>query len=174
MWIDGLGWAWIRPLEYGNLIAYQQRPRTARALEWLFDTAVCAFEPSAADVRRMRAGVPAKLEYGVLRASGAGDGDETGERLPDRSDYREDSPFARTAPSTDQSTIEDSFHWLHRQGYTFAELYGLLVGEIEQLHDGFERHQQRQQDAGAAGETGESAARAHGNKGDRASQLGWR
>lgn len=119
----------------------------------------------------MQAALPGKLQYGILRASGLGDEKESQE-IEERQDFREDSPFATTKPQKDETTPEDSIHWLHRQGYTYDELYGLLIGEIEQLSEGYKRYKKREEEQAESGN--QTTPTRHGNRGDRASELGWR
>lgn len=120
----------------------------------------------------MRMDVPGRIERAVVKAS---DIDLTAESQEDtaREEFRDDSPFAQSKPETDTATIEDTVQWLHDQGYRFKDIYGLLLGEIETLSDGFERKQQRQKDAQSS-DGSQRTATAYGNKGDRAQQLGWR
>lgn len=122
----------------------------------------------------MQFGVPEKIERAVLRASGVIDDEpkETKDTV-DRSEFREDTPFAKTKSSIQETTIEDTIQWLHDQGYDFDGIYGLLMGEIESLAEGFERKKKREQQ-NSKGSGSKKNTSAHGNRGDRAAQLGWR
>lgn len=114
---------------------------------------------------------PKRLERAILEASDipSDDYDEPEEVQ----DFREDSPFSQQSKEQSEATVEDSMFWLHKQGYTFEEIYSLLLGEIEILSDGFEREQaRREENEGNQGD--QTSARTIGNRGDRASQLGWR
>lgn len=119
--------------------------------------------------------VPGRLEEAVVECSDIiGEENQAESESNDREDYREDSPFGTSEQSSnDETTIEDTVQWLHDQGYTFKEMYGLLIGEIQRLTEGFERKQERkeEQQSSSGGTTSETA---YGNKGDRAEQLGWR
>lgn len=118
----------------------------------------------------MRLGTPQRLEYAILKSSDV-IGNEIEEPEPEQ-EFRDDSPFASDAGTTSDDSIEHSVYWLHEQGYTFSEIYKLLIGEIETLSKGFEEEQSRRENQQQS--SGDSSPSVHGNKGDRASQLGWR
>lgn len=118
----------------------------------------------------MQLGTPQRLEYAILKASDV-IGNEIEEPEPEQ-DFRDDSPFASDSGTTADDSIEHSVYWLHEQGYTFSEIYKLLIGEIEVLSKGFEEEQKKRENQQQ--NTGQSTSAMHGNKGDRASQLGWR
>lgn len=122
----------------------------------------------------MRMDVPGRIERAVVKAS---DIDLTMDEQQDdssRDDFRDDSPFAQTESTSDETTIEDTVQWLHDQGYRFKDIYGLLLGEIETLSDGFERKQERQENKAQSHRSGSTPRTTYGNKGDRAAELGWR
>lgn len=182
MFIAGLGWVFIRPVEYGDILAFQQRPHTAHSLAELFSSHILGVTVGPEGVRRMDAEIPPTLEKAILEASGVDfdHTDTTDTDEADRSDYRDDSPFG-TTPNKQSDEIEpaDSVYWLHEQGYTYTEIYGLLLDEIRELADGFENHkekQEKQREKQRSDQTGDAGTTptAHGNKGDRAKQLGWR
>lgn len=176
VYIDGLGWCWITPLEYGDVIAYQQRPRSERALSWLFSKALCGFAPSPERIAGMRFDVPQRLERAILEASEVIGTEEPQSDEPRTQEFRDDSPFSQTdtAESTKEHTIEDTIQWLHEQGYVYSELYQLLLGEIEALSDGFRRKREREQEQRESNSSSSDTPTAHGNRGDRAAELGWR
>lgn len=122
--------------------------------------------------------VPSALEYAILRASGIDlDEEETESEEPERQNFRDDSPFgSQTDESNDEGTLEDSMFWLHERGYTYQEIYKLLLPEIDQLKEGFSNKQDRKKEQKKnTGNSGGSGGRvAHGNRGDRASQMNWR
>lgn len=122
----------------------------------------------------MRSDIPGRLELAIIRASEIEDGAEEQEQETPQNDFREDSPFAQSKPETDETTIEDSVQWLHDQGYTFSEIYKLLIGEINVLSEGYERKQEREKEQQESGTGGSRTETSYGNKGDRAAELGWR
>ena len=110
--------------------------------------------------------VPGRIEQAVLAASDVERGQKS---APATNEYRDDSPFGQQ-PTQSTSSIEESMYWLHEQGYTYDTLYGLLLGEIDQLVDGARSVESQRDDTNPS----ETTSRVIGNKGDRASQLNWR
>jgi len=160
--IDGLGDAYVRPLQYGDSIRlYENRERTPRMLAGLFRRTLAGFETvHAADVRGMVAGLPALLEYAVVSASGLLQSERESDALQsDEDDLYEgyDVPEPRAmapeegsaqeeaAATLDEFEESDLVDFLHRKGYTWDGINRLLTPEIDQLRKGHERTQQRKE-----------------------------
>ena len=167
--IDGLGTAYIRPLQYGDSIRFfENRERTPRRLAALFRRTVAGFETcSPADVRQMVAGLPTLLEFAIVRASGllqtdqdmADESDEDGVEIPEDSLMAPEpgSPAEEATATLDEIEEADVVEFLHRKGYTMSGIYALLPVEIEVIRNGHRRQAKRGGGAwqsGGAGETG--------------------
>lgn len=177
VYISGLGWCWVKPLEYGDVIAYEQRPRSEHSLSWLFEKTLCGFSPEPERIANMRFDVPQRLERAILEASEVIDEGEPQSEDTQEQDFREDSPFAQAKGKQDkqeENTIEDTIQWLHEQGYLYKELYQLLIGELEALSEGYRRKKEREKEHSEPNQSSSSAPTSHGNRGDRAKELGWR
>jgi hypothetical protein len=189
MWIPHLGEAYGRPLEYGDIIYYRQAPATpgvrADLFEQCFGGLVAGFgDVTAGDVRRMRPGIPRLLEYAIFVASDLLDEsperDERDESTFDDSapaDH-DDSPFAqhqsgRGTDPLDDHDERDLVAQLLDCGVGYPDYYRLTRGEIDDILEGTQRLERRRNEARGESETTESGP-TPGNKGDRASQMGWR
>lgn len=172
VFIETLGWVPIRPLQYGDTIRYTEAKRTPGLMAQLFSQTLVGFDITPEDVRDMRPEIPSHIERAILEASELLDDDDGEEEdAPgDDIEYREDSVFGDPTDTSDDITQDDVVFWLHERGYTFGEVYQLLLPEIDQLKEGFSRYQDRRETE----EVGSSDTTAHGNRGDRAAQFGWR
>lgn len=125
----------------------------------------------------MRFDVPQRLERAILEASEIIEDREPQEDDTRDPDFRADSPFAQAQgkqANTEESTIEDTIQWLHEQGYRYQDLYGLLIGEIDTLSEGYRRQKEREKEHDGTNRASSSTPASHGNRGDRAAELGWR
>lgn len=137
---------------------------------------------TAADIDDMFEWAPTLLEYAVLTASGYLDADEDDEEPEDEKGGIWASKSASEKAKEEAADIRrsDLVHALHQHGEPFEQMYSLLMPEIEDLFEGADRaHERRQENSETAStdstEPTQSAGRsAPGNRGDRASQLGWR
>lgn len=119
----------------------------------------------------MRYDIPIKLRESILQASNI-QTEKTQETEETTQDFRDDSPFSTEKTNNEDLTVEDSINWLHECGYTYQELYSLLMSEIETLRKGYERQKEREKSQTNEGKS--KTKRSHGNRGDRARELGWR
>lgn len=165
----------IRPLQYGDVIEHYENTdgRTPDQLAAVFRLAYPALEDvTAQDVQNMRPRIPDVLETAALVASGLTGRDDESE---DDADEFEDSIFAahnKAERKTEQYEESDVVHMLHERGYTYDEIYRLLIPEIDLLVEGAERHEDRSESAQSSGASaGSSGGVVHGNRGDRASEL---
>lgn len=160
--IDGLGDAYVRPLQYGDSLRfYENRERTPRMLAALFRRSVAGFgRCSPADVNAMAAGLPALLEYAVVAASGLLQSERESDALQsdeeelygdhDIPEPRAMAPEEGSAQAEASATLDgfeesDLVAFLHERGYVWSEIYQLLPGEIEELQQGHSRLQQRKE-----------------------------
>lgn len=147
--VPGFGWISVRPLAYGDVIRFFENNVVQSPERWaaMFRTALPGLENvTAEDVEQMYAGLPSALEYVICEASGLTDeDDEPDEPAEDQGMF---APPEEAIDNAENYKECDQIYALHQHGYTYDEIYRLLIPELDALFEGVERAVDRREDDG--------------------------